>query len=350
MTRLAFAIPGDLATLTGGYAYDRRIIGELRRRGWTVDALGLSDGFPWPTPAQRTAAAARLLALPDDGPLVMDGLALGVLPEVAQGLATRRPVVALVHHPLALEAGLTAPQVLQLAASERASLAASTRVIATSRTTSDLLHRDFAVPTDKLDVVLPGTDRAPFATGSGDGEIVQMLSVAAISARKGFETLVDALAPLGALPWHLTIAGDRARDAAAVARLDAVIARHGLQRRIICVGAVLAERLSALYQSADLFVLASVYEGFGMAYAEALARGLPVIGTTGGAIPEVVPRTAGLLVTPGDVAALTEALRQLIGDRSLRQQLAAGALAAAHALPSWQESGARFAEILDRLA
>ncbi len=348
MKRLAFAIPGDVATLTGGYAYDRRIIAELQRCGWMVDPVGLGEGFPWPDAARRAAAMARLQALPGDGPIVVDGLAFGVLPEAARMLAARRPVVALVHHPLALESGLTETQTANLAASERLALAAATRVIATSRTTADLLRRDFAVPPERLDVVVPGTDRMPFATG-GDGSVVQLLSVAAIGTRKGFETLVEALAAIADLSWHLTIAGDRQRDPAAVARLDAAIARHGLQQRVACVGAVPPERLATLHQHADLFVLASVYEGYGMAYAEALACGLPVIGTTGGAIPEVVPPSAGRLVPPGDVAALARALRALIGEQALRQQLASGAREAARALPSWQASGARFAEILDRL-
>lgn len=349
MKRLAFAIPGDPETLTGGYAYDRRIIGELRRHDWTVDVVGLGEGFPWPDARQRAAATAQLQALAHDGPIVVDGLAYGVLPEAARALAARRPVVALVHHPLALEGGLTEAQAAQLAGSERAALAAATRVIATSRTTADLLRRDFAVPAERLDVVVPGTDRRDFATGD-DSAVVQLLSVAAIGTRKGFETLVEALAPITGLSWHLTIAGDRRRDPAAVERLDAAIARHGLKQRITCVGTVPAERLAALQQAADLFVLASEYEGYGMAYAEALACGLPVIGTTGGAIPEVVPPSAGRLVPPGDVAALTGALRALVGDRVLRQRLADGAREAARALPSWEDSGVRFAQILDRLA
>src|SRR5215470_6928810 len=171
---------------------------------------------------------AQLLALPDDGSIVIDGLAFGVLPEVARALATRRPVVALIHHPLALEGGLTDAEVAQLGESERQALAAATRVIATSRTTADLLRRDFAVSAERLDVVVPGTDRRPFAMG-GDGAVVQLLSVAAIGTRKGFETLVEALALITDLSWHLTIVGDRQRDPAAVGRLDAAIARHGLE-------------------------------------------------------------------------------------------------------------------------
>ncbi len=348
MKRATFAIPGDIATLSGGYGYDRRIIAELRRREWNIDVVGLGDGFPFPDAVQTAIAFDRLLAVPEGESLVIDGLAFGALPGAAEALC-QRPIVALVHHPLALETGLARQDADRLAASERAALSFARSVVATSATTARLLTADFDVPPDRIGVVVPGTDRAPFATGS-DGTAVQLLAVGANVARKGFDLLVEALAPLAALPWHLTIAGGRNRDADAVARLDAAIARHRLQDRIESVGAVSAERLSEFYAKADLFVLASFYEGYGMAYAEAIARGLPVIGTTGGAISEVVPLEAGRLVPPGDVAALSSALHDMIADRDLRLRMTAGSRAAAARLPTWEDSGNRFAALLGRLA
>ena len=348
VARVDFAIPGDLATLTGGYAYDRRIVAELRQLGWEVGLIGLGDGFPRPSAAQREMARERLLAASDGRPIVIDGLAFGVLPEVAAALRHRRPVVALVHHPLASETGLSPRDVEQLHASERAALATTRLVIATSEATADLLGTRLDVPRARIEVVPPGTDRAPFSAGSGDTE-VHLLSVGAVGARKGFDLLIEALAPLADLPWRLTIAGDRARDSAAVARLDAAIARHRLEDRIDCPGAVSPQRLATLYGAADLFVLASHFEGYGMAYAEAIAHGLPVIGTTGGAIPHTVPSSAGRLVAPGNVGELTQVLRDLIVSGGDRQALAAGARAAAASLPTWAESGARFGRALQRL-
>ena len=140
-----------------------------------------------------------------------------------------------------------------------------------------------------------------------------LLSVGAVVPRKGFDVLVAALATLAELPWRLTIAGDLTRDPNEAARLDVSISQHKLTSRIAVPGAVSSERLAALYDDADLFVLASRFEGYGMAYAEALSHGLPVIGTTAGAIPDTVPQEAGLLVTSGDVDALAKALRT--GDR-----------------------------------
>lgn len=348
MKRVAFAIPGDIDSLTGGYGYDRRIIAELRQLGWEVELVGLGDSFPRPSDAQRDFAQQRLAATPGDCPIVVDGLAFAVLPEAAAVLHIARPVVALVHHPLASETNLTQQEMERLRDSERAALAATRLVIATSPATADLLTNDYYVPSQRIEVVLPGTDRAPFSDGGG-GCPLQLLSVGAVAARKGFDILVEALAQLAPLPWQLTIAGDRGRDVEAVARLDSAIARHGLRDRIDCAGAVSAERLAALYAHADLFVLASHFEGYGMAYAEAIAHGLPVVGTTGGAIPQTVPASAGRLVPPGDVDALARALREFIEDDAGRRALAAGARAHASTLPTWANSGARFGRALERL-
>ena len=216
MKRVTFAIPGDIATLSGGYGYDRRIVAELRRRDWHVDIVGLGDGFPRPDAVQKAAALDLLMAAPVAQPLVIDGLAYGVLPEAAAALRSR-PVVALVHHPLALETGLAKQEADRLTASERAALSFARSVVATSATTAHLLATDFDVPADRICVVVPGTDRAPFAAGS-DGPAVQLLAVGAVVARKGFDLLVEALAPLVSRPWRLTIVGDRGRDADAVAQ------------------------------------------------------------------------------------------------------------------------------------
>lgn len=347
--RVAFAIPGDLETLTGGYAYDRRIITELRQLGWQVDVLGLGDGFPMPGQEQLAVAMRRLTTALADRPIVIDGLALGVLPDAAATLRQTRPLVALVHHPLACETGLTPATAERLRESERAALAAVHRVVVTSEATAELLIESFSVPRKQLDVIPPGTDPVPQAAGSGSDQL-RLLSVGAIVPRKGFDVLVEALSTLTDLPWQLTIVGDRDRDPGSVERLEALIARHGLERRIECPGVVSTERLGALYASADLFVLASHFEGYGMAYAEAIACGLPIIGTTGGAIAQTVPASASRLVPPGDVAALAQAMHDVMANADRRHALAAGARAAAAKLPSWAHSGQAFARLLGGFA
>jgi glycosyltransferase involved in cell wall biosynthesis len=341
---VTWAIPGDIQTVTGGYAYDRRIIAELKRLGWEVEVVSLGDGFPRPSADQKAQAEARLLAMPPGYPIVIDGLAFGVLPKAAAVLHQTHPLIALVHHPLALETGLTARESNALLASERAALASTRHIITTSPWTADVLIRRFDVAAERLTVILPGTDRARFAAGNNTP--LCLLSVGAIGVRKSFDLLVEALVPLADRPWRLAIVGDRARDPAATARLDALIAQHDLAGRINATGKVSAAQLEALHAAADLFVLASRFEGYGMAFAEALAHGLPVIGTTGGATPRTVPASAGRLVAPGNVAALTEALRELIDDGDLRRALAAGARAAAARLPSWEDSGVAFSDLL----
>ncbi len=344
---VTWAIPGHIETVTGGYLYDRYIIAELRHLGWQVDLVSLGEGFPRPSADQKTTAEARLLAASPNHPIVIDGLAFGALPEAAAALQRTHRVVALVHHPLALETGLTERESEALLASERAALAAARCAVATSRWTADLLNGRFGVALERMAVILPGTVRAPFAAGGN--RPLCLISVGAIGARKSFDLLIEALAPLADRSWRLVIAGDRTREPAATAQLDAAIARHGLGNRIEVPGAVSPDRLEALYAAADLFVLPSRFEGYGMAFAEALAHGLPVIGTTGGATPDTVPASAGRLVAPDDVAALSEALRELIDHDDRRKALAAGARRAASGLPSWADAGAAFSALLARL-
>ena len=347
--RVAFAVPGALATPTGGYAYDRRMITELERLGWKVDIVNLGEGFPRPSQEQRKMAQERLISLAAGCPIVIDGLAYGVLPEVALQLCPRHPLIALVHHPLALESGLSAAQVDEFRASERAALAAARRVVVTSATTAQLLAADYGVPADHIVVACPGNDSAPAARGSDDG-IVRLLAVGAVVQRKGFDVLIAALAMLPDLPWHLTIAGDRSRDSKAAAQLDADIVRFNLSDRVGVLGEVSSEHLAELYASADLFALASRFEGYGMAYAEAIAYGLPVIGTTAGAIPDTVPGSAGLLVVPDDTGALALALRRVIEIPDERRRMAAAARAAAQRLPAWQDSANILSAVLEAVA
>jgi glycosyltransferase involved in cell wall biosynthesis len=347
--RFAFAVPGELATPTGGYAYDRRMTAELGQLGWRIDLLNLGEGFPWPNETTLTSARTQLLAIPAGRGIVVDGLALGVLPETASQLAGRNPLLALVHHPLALEQGLSAEQAGALYTSERASLAAVQGVVVTSTATARLVASEYGVPVQRITVARPGNDQVPLAQSSRHG-VLRLLSVGAVVPRKGFDVLIAALATLTDLSWTLTIAGDRTRDRNAAAQLDADIARHKLGNQIVALGTVSPQRLAALYAEADVFVLASRFEGYGMAYAEAVAHGLPVIGTNAGAIPDTVPLEAGLLVAHGDIPALAQALRRVIGDAGLRRCLADAARAAAPQLPTWQQSAEIFARALETLA
>src|SRR5439155_9098321 len=229
----------------------------------------------------------------------------------AEMLSSIHRVVALVHHPLALETGLSAGEAATLAASERAALARAHRVVATSAATARLLASDYGVPASRVTVVQPGTDRVASRPRERAGAMA-MLAVGAVVPRKGYDVLVAALARLCDLSWRLVVVGDRERSPETTRRLHIEIARHDLAGRIEFTGAIAPERLGAFYDAADLFVLASRFEGYGMAFTEAIAHGVPVVGTSAGAIPDTVPRGAGMLLPPDDADALAAALRLLI--------------------------------------
>jgi glycosyltransferase involved in cell wall biosynthesis len=321
------------------------MIQELRRLGWQVDVLDLGDSFPFPTAAQRATALLILSVAAGSCPIVLDGLAFGALPE-AGALRSRRPLIALVHQPLARDAGLDTAQADIFRQSERAALAAAACVVVTSEATGRIVVADYSVQSQRLSVVRPGNDPVPPARGSNDA-VVRLLSVGSVVPGKGYDLLITALAAIADLPWRLTIAGDRTRNLAAAARLDADISAHGLGERIEVLGAVPPERILELYSASDIFVLASRFEGYGMALADAIAHGLPVVSTTAGAIPDTIPAGAGLLVPPNDVAALAQALRRLISDRAERRRLAINARAAAAQLPTWQDSARLFAGAIE---
>jgi glycosyltransferase involved in cell wall biosynthesis len=345
--RVAFAVPGDLATPTGGFSYDRRIIAELRDLGFAVEAIDLGDGFPAPSATRRAAALAALDRVPVGLPVVIDGLAYGALPELAEGYCRTRAVIALVHHPLALETGLTDAAAARLRASETAALAAARHVVATSDLTTRILAADYGVPHERITVAPPGTDRVSAPARQNIDGPVALLAVGSLVPRKGYDVLIAALARIADLDWRLTIAGARDRDPATAAQIAAQIAACGLTPRVTLAGAVPPDRLAQLYAEADLFVLASRFEGYGMAFAEAISYGLPMIGTTAGAIPETIPAGTGTLVPADDVEALAAALRQLIADRDERTRLAEAAQTAAGRLPTWQDSARLIAAAIE---
>ena len=345
MPDLEFVLPGDPETRTGGYEYDRRIVTGLRALGWNVRVHALQGAYPTPTAAERAAAARRFAALPDGARVLVDGLAFGALPEIAVAEAGRLGLVALVHHPLAEETGLTAAAAGRLAASERAALRAARRVIATSEPTA-LALTGYGVEPGRCVVVPPGTDAAPLARGSG-AVAPALLCVATLTPRKGHALLLDALAGLRDRVWRLECVGSDSRDAATSAQLRVQAEALGLSDRISFRGEAGPEALAAAYASADLFVAPSLYEGYGMALAEALARGLPAVATRVGAAAALVGEDAGLLVPPGDAAALREALARLLDDPGLLRRCAAGAARARTWLPRWDESCARLARALE---
>jgi glycosyltransferase involved in cell wall biosynthesis len=335
MVEATFAIPGDIATLTGGYAYDREILRRIGDQGVALHHLILPGEFPFPS-ADDIETTARLLE-ELSGTLLIDGLAFGTLPASVLSRIKAR-IVALVHHPLALETGLGPDDAERLWTLEREALKAASAVIVTSNTTAAILVSDYDVPREAIAVAVPGTVQARRAAGSGTGGAI--LAVGSVVPRKGYEVLVAALARLRDRPWSLTIVGamDRAPDY--VRSLRARIDVAGLSDRIRFTGAVSGDTLPSLYDKADIFVLASHFEGYGMVLTEALAHGLPIVSTRGGAAAETLPDGAALKIPAGDPAALGEALASLLDDGGRRRALADAAFSHVRHLPDWSDTAA----------
>lgn len=345
MPSAVLIVPGSLHTRTGGYGYDRRIVAGLGDLGWRVDVRELDASYPTPTAAARADAARTLASLPDGTIVLADGLAYGAMPDEARTEARRLRIVALVHHPLAEETGLDAATAQRLAASERDALQSARRIVVTSRQTAALMPA-YGVEADRLSVVEPGTDPAPLARGS-QGDVTHLLCVASLTPRKGHDVLLQALARVAHLPWHLTCVGG-AVDSATARGIDDAIATLGLSGRVTMAGEAADRALADAYDRADVFVLPTRYEGYGMVVAEALAHGLPVVSTPTGAITDLVGHDAGILVPAGNDRALAAALELVVQDAPLRARLAAGARQVRQRLPTWADAAARMADILTK--
>lgn len=343
MPEAIFAVPGDLKSPTGGYAYDRRVMERLPDFGVTVTHLPLPGSFPNPAPSDIAETIRILQNRHRPSILVVDGLAFGAFtPPILDSLEGR--VIALVHHPLFLETGLPHARKVELRDTETAALQRADHIIVTSRATKRILTEHMNLPSQRMTVAEPGTDPAGRATGTGVP--LHILSVGAVMPRKGYDVLVEALAKITDLDWRMTIAGALDRHPQAVETLRAAIDSHNLANRINLAGKVVPATLDRFYESADLFVSASLFEGYGMVLAEAMARGLPIVTATGGAAGDTAGQAVALHVEAGNADELAAALRRALTDKKLRDQLADAAWDAGRALPTWTETARRVAAVI----
>jgi glycosyltransferase involved in cell wall biosynthesis len=349
LPRLHFALPGSLDQRTGGSIYDRQVIEALREDGWWVEVLEWPATFPFPNEDDRLVVAASLAAVPDNALVLIDGLALGTLPGLARREKDRLRLAALVHHPLALETGLSPMMAATFAAEEQDALTSVRAVIVTSETTATIVEGAFGVPGELITVAHPGVDRPRTRGGGRRPGPVRIFAMGSISPRKAHHVLIEALARIEHLDWTCVIAGSLEREPEVAEALIGQIAMLGLGDRVTLVGEVDSDQAARLYADADIFALASVYEGYGMVFAEAQAHGLPIVATTGGAIPEAVGEGAGILVQPNDPVEFAEALRVLIADPEQRAALAEASRAAGARLPGWGDTAATIGAALERL-
>ncbi len=347
MIPAAFAIPGDIDLPTGGYTYDRRVLALLPSFGVAARHVALPGSFPEPTAGDIDETTRILSAIAPGVPLMIDGLAYGAMPaDLINGLHS--PIIALVHHPLCLEAGLPEPRQRQLYASEKAALALAQCIVTVSRASAETLASDFGVPAGVMTVAEPGTDRAERAAGGN--RPLQLLAVGSVVPRKAYDILVRALAPLKDRDWRLSIVGATDRSVEALAALQAAIGATELADRVIIAGPVDQDALAAYYAAADAFLMPSLYEGYGMVLAEAMARGLPIVCTTGGAAADTAPDDAAIKVPPGDVDALSGAIGHLLGDAGLRAKMSDASWAAGQKLPGWDDTAGKIAAVIREIA
>lgn len=342
---LYFALPGRPETPTGGFVYDRHMLCALRVRGRLAGCLVLPGEYPEPGDEARSAAARMMRELPDSAALIVDGLGFSPLFETFAAEAGRLVIYALVHHPLCDETALSPATRARLFERERQALALARGIVVTSRHTEARLA-DFDVPAERIRVVQPGIDVVRRRPASSARDPV-LLCVASLTPRKGQDVLLRALARVRRFAWRLLLVGP-ARDAAYAGRLRRLARDLRLADRIAFSGAMKASALARLYGAADLFVLPSYHEGYGIAVAEAAGHGLPVIASDAGAIPEAVAGARHRLVPPGNIEALADALRCVLCARSV---------AGARWSPpvdtrprSWSSAGQDFIAALETLA
>lgn len=343
--RILFVIPGDINLPTGGYRYDKQITNLWKENDLEVELISIKGAYPFPEEKETKLALQSIDNLPDADIAVVDGLFGGASPGFLKKLSKRMPTVALIHHPLCLENGITPQQASTLEASEKAGLEHVSAVITPSPATTQTIGSLFEFPAEKTFTVVPGVERSELAIGSSS-ETLNLLCVGSVIERKGYKTLIQALANLKSLDWHLDCIGSTDFDKDLFDRLILQIQQEGMSEQITFHGAVSEAKVHSAYKSADIFVLPSLFEGYGMVYAEAIIRGIPVIGTTAGAIPKTVPDTCGILVEPQNVDELTQALKLMISDRKLREYYRKGAIKAEADFPTWEASAQKFSQIL----
>ncbi|MFC4496504.1 glycosyltransferase family 4 protein [Streptomyces ovatisporus] len=348
-------MPGDVddpASPSGGNAYDRRMCRELAAAGRPVSEAALPGGWPRPAPAARAALARELAGLPDGAVVLVDGLLACGVPEIVVPETRRLRVAVLMHLPLADETGLDPDLAAQLEELEGRTLRAVRAVVTTSDWAARDVCRRHGVDPGRVHTVCPGTDPAPLARGT-DGAS-RLLCVAAVTPRKGQADLARALAEVADLPFSCEFVGSLDRDPRYTEELRGVVRRSGLGDRVRLSGPLTGRPLAEAYDAADLFVLASHAETYGMVFTEALSRGIPVLATAAGAVRDTVGAAPdgsvpGILVPPGDGDALAGALRSWLTEPTIRRLVTTSARRRRDGLQGWPGASHRLDEVLESL-
>ncbi len=347
MNTVHFIVPAgidDPARPSGGNAYDRRIAAGLRAAGWAVHLHEVPGSWPSPDAQSLGSLAAAVGDIPDGAVVLLDGLVASPAPEVLSPEAERLRLVVLVHMPLG-----HGPRNRAAWKREGIVLEAAACVVTTSTWARQTLLDLYSLPGNRIHVAEPGVDPAELAPGTATAGA--LLSVAAVIPGKGHDLLLDALVPLTSFSWECHCVGSLDRDPAFVARLRRRVLEGRMDGRIRFSGPQAKADLARSYAAADVLILPSRAETYGMVVAEALARGLPVVAANVGGVPEALGRGAdgtrpGLLVSPDDPVALREAIRSWLQDPGLRRQLRAAARERRVSLADWSTTTSYVANAL----
>jgi glycosyltransferase involved in cell wall biosynthesis len=350
---LHFVVPDgidDPARPSGGNIYDRNLCRGFTSLGWSVHEHPVSGFWSEPDAASFAALEAVMRRIPDGGLTLLDGLIASPSPHVLIPHARRLRLVVLVHMPLSLRPGTD--DAGEIRTRERAVLSAADAVVTTSRWSRDRLIELHALPTDRLHVAQPGVQPAELATGTVTGEA--LLTVAAVIPEKGHDLLLDALATIPDLSWHWVCVGSPDRDPNFVDALRRRSRERGLADRVLFAGTATGADLDRAYAEADLVVLASRAETYGMVVTEALARGVPVVATEVGGVTEALGRGSdgthpGLVVAAEDPMALADALRSWLTDAELRARLRQLARERRESLRGWSTTASVIAGVITEL-
>lgn len=337
---------GDPRRPSGGNTYDRRLCQALGSAGWSVHLAEVAGAWPWAGEIGRDSLDGTLRALPDGSLVLVDGLVASTLPEVVVPACRRLRLVVLMHMPIGVQAeGPVGPEsdVLRAAAS----------VVTPSTWSRSWLLASYDLDPALVHVAHPGVDAAPPATGTAHGGA--LLCVGAVTQGKCHDLLLAALAHVADLPWRCVCVGALTVAPGFVAQLRRRVHDSCLDGRFLLAGPRTGSELDAAYATADVLVLASRAETYGMVVTEALSRGLPVIAADVGGVPEALGATAdgtrpGLLAPPGDVTALADTLRLWLSDADLRGALRAAALQRRAGLKGWSETADRVSRVLEEAA
>jgi glycosyltransferase involved in cell wall biosynthesis len=329
---------------SGGNVYGRRVCHGLAVIGWSVRVHAVPGSWPRPDAASYAALAGVVQRIPDGAVVLLDGLVASTAPEVLVPQASRLRLIALVHMPLGHGTADDGARTR-----EGAVLSAAASVVTTSEWARRMLLGLYSLPGDRVHVAEPGVDAADLAPGTATGGA--LLCVAAVIPGKGHDVLLDALATMTGPSWHCRCLGSANRDPEFAEGLRRRVVEGGLGDRVCFAGPRTGADLDRSYVAADLLVLASRAEAYGMVVTEALAHGVPVVATEVGGVPEALGHGAdgirpGLLVPPDDPAALAAALRAWLGDAELRRRLRRAARERRASLSGWSTTTSVLAGVL----